>query len=610
MDKALATSPPQLPYPATPVAALLLRASGPDASRPVFTALGTEGERIARLTAAELLARVRTTAAAVREVGSPGDRVIVPALPGLDFPVGFLACLYAGRIAVPVMPLDPDSGHRAKERADRLGAIVRDCGAVAVLVSTAEDALGGTVRDANAGAAPSTTPVAIPVAIPLARTATPGSAEDVLPHPLALDPTAVALLQYTSGSTSDPRGVVISHHNLTANQAALRDRCEVDSGTTVVSWLPFFHDMGLCTSVVLPLVSGAAAVTMEPSTFVRDPMVWLRAIEAEEDVFAAAPDFAYELCVRRIPAAERSRVDLSTWRVAANGSEPVRAETMRSFADAFRPSFFRTEVFSPGYGLAECTLGVTLGRPLHEAPVRRYDRDALARGTAAPAASPDTAVELVGCGMPLPGVRIRIVDPATLRVLPAGAVGEIWVNSPGNGLGYWDREPSEAFRARPEGADADGPFVRTGDLGCLDGDELFVTGRLKDVLVVGGENYFPQDVEAMAGAAHEAFAHQRAAAWPLDDAAPGVAVVVETAERDPEVLARAVRAAGIAVARALPAPVSVFAVARDQVPRTTSGKTRRRDCATDVRAGRLPFLAQWTSRRAGAPGRPERTQPA
>ncbi|MGW2817261.1 fatty acyl-AMP ligase [Streptomyces sp. NPDC001415] len=583
MDLLTHASPPRLPYPATVVEALLLRASGPDADRPVFTALGAGGERIGQLTAAELLGRVRATAAALRTAGAPGDRVLVPALPGLDFPVGFLACLYAGRIAVPVLPLP--TGTRKTDRADRLAVIRGDCDPVAVLVSAARESR----REEADG----------PARIPVAQSPT---GDDAPPAPSALDARATALLQYTSGSTSDPRGVIVGHGNLVANQVALRDRCEVDSGTTVVSWLPFFHDMGLCTGVVLPLVSGAAAVTMEPTTFVRDPMVWLRAIEAEEDVFAAAPDFAYDLCVRRIPAQERRRVDLSTWRVAANGAEPVRADTLRRFADAFRPSFFRTEVFSPGYGLAECTLSVTIGRPLYDSPVRRYDRDALARGTAIPAASPDSAVELVGCGTPLPGVRLRIVDPATRQVLPAGAVGEIWVASPGNCQGYWgrDAESAEAFGARLAGE----TYVRTGDLGCLDDGELFITGRLKDVLVVGGENYFPQDIEAVAGAAHEAFTHQRAAAWPLDDAAPGVAVVVETTERDPEVLARAVRAAGIAVARALPAPVSVFAVARNQVPRTTSGKTRRRDCAKDVRAGRLPLLAQWSS----APGVPVREE--
>ncbi|MEU8028918.1 fatty acyl-AMP ligase [Streptomyces sp. NPDC049099] len=573
------------PRAATVVDALLARAAGPDAGRPVFTALDADGEPAEQLTAGALLDRVRALAAALRAVGRAGDRVIVPALPGLDFHVGLLGCFYAGMIAVPVPQLRTGARQRTTVRAERLTAISRDCAPVAVLVSTAEEAEEAEdTEDAVAW---------IPVRQPARDAAAPAG-------PAALAPADTALLQYTSGSTGSPRGVLVSHGNLVASQVALRDRCEIDSETTVVNWLPLFHDMGLCTGVVLPLVSGAAAVTMEPATFVRDPRIWLRAIEAEEDVFAAAPDFAYNLCVRRIPEDERARIDLSTWRVAANGSEPVRASTLRRFAQAFRRSFFREEVFTPGYGLAECTLTVTMDRPLYPTPVRHYERDALAAGRATPASPGADAVELVGCGTAVSGVHVRVVDPDTRRPLAERVVGEIWVDAPGNCAGYWgrDAESAEVFAARTEGdpADADTRYVRTGDLGFLDGDELFVTGRLKDVLIIGGENYFPQDVEAVAGAAHAAFEHQRAAAWPLDEAHPGVAVVVETRERDPRELADAVRAAGIAVARVLPAPVSVYAVAPNKVPRTTSGKIRRRACAQQMAAGRLPLLAHWSSR--------------
>ncbi|MEV5975422.1 fatty acyl-AMP ligase [Streptomyces sp. NPDC052114] len=580
------TAPPRTD---TVVDALLARARL-DADRPPFTALGAGGERLARLTAAELLARVRAVAAALRATGAPGDRVIVPALPGLDFHVGFLGCLYAGMIAVPVPALRTGARQRATVRSDRLMAIRRDCAPVAALVSTAEDAEEARRADAEGEGPPLSW---IPVTRPAHDTPAP-------PAPEALDPAATALLQYTSGSTGDPRGVIVRHGDLVANQRALGDRCDIGAGTTVVSWLPFFHDMGLCTGVVLPLVSGAAAVSMEPATFVRDPRVWLRAVAAEDDVFAPAPDFAYDLCVQRVPAAERELIDLSSWRVAANGAEPVRAATLRRFAEAFGASGFRAEAFSPGYGLAECTLSVTIGEPLTPTRVRHYDRTALAEGKAVPVGpSPDT-VELVGCGTAIPGTRVCVVDPATRHPLAERVVGELWVAAPGNCGGYWAdaAATAEVFGARTEGGPpgTEGSFVRTGDLGFLDGGELFVTGRLKDVLIIGGENYFPQDLEAVAAAAHPAFAHQRAAAWPLTEERDGVAVVIETGARDPEELAAAVRAAGIAAAKALPAPVSVYAVARNKVPRTTSGKIRRRACAEHVAAGRLRLLAQWSSR--------------
>ncbi|MFF3174645.1 fatty acyl-AMP ligase [Streptomyces sp. NPDC057900] len=589
-------SPTAQPLAGTLIDLLMERAHGVTADLPLFTALDSAGDRTDRVGAAALLGRVRAVAAALRTVGAAGDRVIVPALPGLDFHVGFLGCLYAGMIAVPVPPLRTGARHRATVRNDRLWTIHRDCAPVAVLVSTPEDA-----KDAEDAEEAGTGSGAAPVWISVRQPADPGTRA---PDPAASDPAAVALLQYTSGSTGDPRGVIVSHGNLVANQRAMRDRCEIDPETTVVSWLPLFHDMGLCTGLVLPLVSGAAAVTMEPAAFVRDPRVWLRAIEAEEDVFAAAPDFAYDLCVRRIPEAERAGIDLSTWRVAANGSEPVKASTLRHFAEAFRPSFFREEVFSPGYGLAESTLIVTMGRPLFPTPVRHYDRVALAEGKAVPATPSADTVELVGCGSAVTDTAVCVVDPETRHPLAERVVGEIWVSAPGNCAGYWGNgtASAEVFGVRTEGAVpgaegiAEGQYVRTGDLGFLEGGELFITGRLKDVLIIGGENYFPQDVEAVAGEAHAAFAYQRAAAWPLDEERNGVAVVIETAERDQEVLAGAVRAAGIAVARALPTPVSVFAVARNKVPRTTSGKIRRRACAEQVAAGQLRPLAQWSSR--------------
>jgi acyl-CoA synthetase (AMP-forming)/AMP-acid ligase II len=232
-----------------------------------------------------------------------------------------------------------------------------------------------------------------------------------------------------------------------------------------------------------------------------------------------------------------------------------------------------------------------------------YDREALAEGKAVATTVAAEGIELVGCGPVVDDVRVEIVDPDTHQPLADRVVGEIWVDSPGNCGGYWEREQESAdiFAARLAGTDgATGPtYVRTGDLGFVDGGELFITGRIKDVLIIGGENYFPQDAEAVALDSHPAFAQQRAAAWPLSEDDKGVAVVVETIERDPEALAAAVRAAGIAVAKVLPTAVSVYAVPRNKVPRTTSGKIRRRACAEQVRSGALQPLAQWSSRRTG-----------
>ncbi|MER7107542.1 AMP-binding protein [Streptomyces sp. NPDC000229] len=358
-------------------------------------------------------------------------------MPGLDFHAGFFGCLYAGMVAVPV----------ADATGQALAAIARDCRPSAVLVP-----------DAAAGPLPGLPRVAVREAVRASRHRRGG--------PVALDPLAPALLRYGARPAGRwPSGVAVGHGALVAGQAAVRDRCDVDPGTTVVSWLPLWHGTGLATALVLPLASGAAAVTLEPATFVRDPRVWLRAIEAEEDVFAAAPDSAYELCVRRVPVADRMRIDLSTWRVAAVGGgglvggvggsgQPVRARTLRRFADAFRPGFFREEVFAAGYSPGDGTPGGTLARPLYPTVTARYDRAALARGEAVPVPrSHHGGVELVGRGTPLPGTGVRVVDPVSRRAVPERVVGEIRVDAPG------------------------GPGTRTGDLGFFDGGELFVTGR-------------------------------------------------------------------------------------------------------------------------------------
>ncbi|WP_200300942.1 AMP-binding protein [Streptomyces adelaidensis] len=420
------------PPPARTVVGLLRdRATGPGADRPLFTALGAAGERIACLTPAELDARARAVAAALHETGRPGDRVIVPPMPGLDFHVAFFGCLYAGMVAVPV----------ADATGPVAAAIARDCRPGAVLVPDA----------AAPGPMPGVPRVAVRGRVRASRHWRGG--------PMALDPLAPALLPYAARPDGRrPSGVAVGHGALVAGQAAVRDRCDIDPGTTVVSWLPLWHGTGLATALVLPLVSGAAAVTLEPAAFVRDPRVWLRAVEAEEDVFAAAPDIAYELCVRRVPAAERMRIDLSTWRVAAvggggGGGRPVRARTLRRFADAFRPGFFREEMFAAGYSTGGGTLGVTLARPLHPTVAGHYDRAALARGEAVPVSrAGGGGVELVGRGTPLPGIGVRVVDPASRRAVPERVVGEIWVDAQG------------------------GAGSRTGDLGFFDGGELFVTG--------------------------------------------------------------------------------------------------------------------------------------
>lgn len=562
--------------------ALAAAARAEHRDRRQLRALGVDGGIVAELSASQWDARARGVAHALEAVAAPGDRVILPAMSGLDFHIGFLACLYAGMIAVPVpdVPRQQRPTGVPDRREQRLQGIIRDCDARAMVVNAETDL------------------DAVAAGVACVDVVQPEASPDWEPHASSRDPETVALLQYTSGSTSEPRGVIITHGNLVANRADTRDRAEVTPGTTAVLWLPLFHDMGLASSVVLPLVSGAQVVSMDPMTFVRNPMVWLRAISGERDALTSAPDFAFHMCVARVTDEERATLDLSGWRVAVNGSEPVQAATLERFAHAFAPCGFRANALRPSYGLAECTLAVSMGLPLTEVVVRSYDRASLAEGKALPAERSESSVEVVGCGHATDRVTLLIVDPDTGERLPEQQVGEVWVHSPSNGKGYWNRpeETAEVFQAVPADEPADRWFVRTGDLGFLDGEELFIAGRRKDVLIIGGENYYPQDAEAVAKDAHAAFAHQVCAAWPLGDGdASKIGVVVETDERDPDVLAEAVRAAALAVSRTLPAVVVAFAVPRYAIPRTTSGKLQRRLCARLCDEGALQVLAQWAT---------------
>jgi nonribosomal peptide synthetase protein BlmVI len=563
--------------------ALLCDVRGSKADRVRLTALGTDGTTLCTLTPREWHLKASALAYALQKVARPGDRVVVPVMSALDFHVAFMGCLYAGLIAVPVPNPPAASGReQAKGRTtERLKAICRDCEPRAWILRNAE--AEKHVPDLDG--------------VQRILVSQPEAPADWSPPELALKPDTVALIQYTSGSTASPRGVVITHENWVLNRRDTRDRAGVGEATTIVLWLPLFHDMGLGNGLVLPLISGASLVIMEPATFVRNPLIWLRAIAACDDVFNSAPDFAFHLCVDRTSEEERRALDLSRWRTVVNGSEPVRPETIDRFTHAFAVSGFKRETMRPAYGLAECTLGVTMGDAQSPVVVRSYDRAALAEGRAEPCAETPESIQLVACGSPSAQVAVHVVEPDTGRNLPERCIGEVWVHSPCNALGYFGRsqETDQTFGATLREFPGK-KFLRTGDLGFIDDNELFITGRIKDVLIVRGQNYYPQDAESVAKMAHAAFANQVCAAWPLqDDLGGAIAVVLETDERDERVLTQATRSAAVAVAQVVPSPVVAVAVPRWHVPRTTSGKIRRRECARQVAGGLIPVLQRWST---------------
>ncbi len=544
-------------------------------ARRAYVFLDREGREAAALSWGELDRRARAVAAALEAQGARGERALLLFPPGLEFIVAFLGCLRAGVVAVPAYPPRPNRSQ------PRLRAIARDAGARFVLATSS---IAGTTD--------------VPELARAAWIATDALAPESGDGWEGFDPEpdAPAFLQYTSGSTSDPKGVVVTHANLVHNEEAIRLGFGQSERSVVVGWLPLYHDMGLIGNVLQPLYTGATAVLMAPLTFLQRPRVWLEAIGRYRATTSGGPDFAYDLCVRKIGEEERAGLDLSSWTVAFNGAEPVRAGTLERFAAAFGPCGFRRKAFFPCYGLAEATLFVSGGDRKTPPVVRAFRADDLERHAAVEAVEPG-ARKLVGCGRPSEGQRVAIVNPETCAPCASNHVGEIWVAGPSVAAGYWGRpeETARLFRARR--ADGDGPFLRTGDLGFLDArGELFVTGRLKDLIILRGRNHYPQDFERTAEAVHPALRLGHGAAFSREREGEERLVLVQEVEhgRVPsEELAGLAEAVRRAVAEEHEVGVEEVVLLRaNTIPRTSSGKIRRAACRAAYLDGSLSVAAR------------------
>jgi acyl-CoA synthetase (AMP-forming)/AMP-acid ligase II len=418
------------------------------------------------LTYRELQRRARAIAAALRFAGAKGERALLLFPPGLDFIEGFFGCLYAGVVAVPAYP--PHFG-KLDRSLPRLQAIIAD--AQATLVLTTSPILERAKLILTQA----------PDLKALCWLATDQVVSDVDEHWRAEHATCgdLAFLQYTSGSTGHPRGVMLTHANLLHNASLIFHVFEHTETDSYVSWLPMFHDMGFMVGVLQPLYAGIRAVVMSSAAFLQRPARWLEAISRYRATTSGGPNFAYDLCARKITADDAAALDLSSWTVAFNGAEPVRAETLARFAARFDQCGFRRAALYPCYGLAEATLVVTGGRKKSLPVIKQVE-----------------AKTMVGCGGALAGERVIIVDPASLTELKDGQVGEIWVYGPSVARGYWNRpeETRQTFNAYLSDT-GEGPFLRTEDLGFIEAGELYITGRIKDLIIIRGLNHYPQDIE-------------------------------------------------------------------------------------------------------------------
>ncbi|MEK6289889.1 MAG: fatty acyl-AMP ligase [Paraburkholderia tropica] len=548
------------------ILARLLEHSARTPHKTLYTRLD-RGESVAEERSyAALLERVATIAAALSEAGHRGERALLLYVNPLEFIESFLACLAAGVTAVPVAVPSP-------RHLDAILPIVRDASVRCVLAGWRErqtlrpglDALAELAwpeldEQALSGLAPD---------LRLIEAAAAGPAE------------RIAFLQYTSGSTAQPKGVMVSHGNLDANERVIANAMRIHRDSVVVGWLPHYHDMGLIGNLLQPLHQGAQCVLMQPTDFIQKPLRWLRAISRFAGTVSGGPNFAYELCLKRIDPAEQETLALRHWEVAFIGAEPVRGETVARFVERFASQGLRGSSMFPCYGMAESTLFVAGARHGQGAAAIGLRANALSVGAAVVRAEPDEpgAACFIGCGTAAPGTALRIVDPDRHTLLPDGRIGEIWLRGVSVALGYFGNPQASAdsFEARLADAPAEA-HLRTGDLGTVVDGQLLIVGRLKDMLIVRGRNYYPQDVEACAQQLDEALTPGGGAVFQSDERVVLVHELSRQALRHGQA-ARIADAVRVAVIEGFGIALhDIVFIRPGQLPRTTSGKVRRAQC--------------------------------
>jgi acyl transferase domain-containing protein/acyl-CoA synthetase (AMP-forming)/AMP-acid ligase II len=559
----------------------LLRERADEAPEVTAVTFLTDGEAEAQtFTYGQLDEQARRIGARLQASVAPGERVLLLYPPSLEYLSAFFGSLYAGVVPVPAYP------PVLNRPTSQVSSFVADSGATWTL--TIDPIMAN--RDALLTREPRLADLQ-------------WLATDALDSALAADwrvpaigADSLAFLQYTSGSTATPKGVVLAHSNLLCNAALMLERVGLSRATITVSWLPPYHDAGLIGKVITPLYGGFPTILMSPISFLQRPVRWLRAIARYRATCSAAPNFGYELCVRKTSAEEREALDLTSWTAAMNTGEPIRAHTIEGFAAAFAPSGFRRDAFYPCYGLAETTVMACGPRPDEPPAVLPLDRPAFQRGEVVPAEPDDERPqELVGCGFKLPGHAVEVVDPDSH--LPRGEreIGEIWISGPSVAKGYWGlaEETERTFHARLAGGGAR-EFMRTGDLGFFDRGDVFVAGRLKDVILAHGRNYYPQDIERTVEQVHPAVRPGCGAAFSVNEDDREELVVVNEVDptklEDPDALLPLIREA-IAAEHGIHTHAVVL-VERGGLPKTSSGKQRRRACRVQYLARALPVVAE------------------
>lgn len=561
---------------------------------PAFVFLKNGEEEEKSITYRELDRRARLIAARLQYLGATGKRALLLFPPGLDYIASFFGCLYAGVIAVPVYP------PRANQSLSRLQAIRLDAQAeialstrliferVEQLLTQAFDWMSMqwlTTDSLDNGL---------------------DCADAAEWHYPELHGETLAFLQYTSGSTSTPKGVMVTHRNLLHNSALICQGFQNGADSRGVIWLPPYHDMGLIGGILQPLYAGTTTVIMSPVDFLQKPIRWLQAISHYRATVSGGPNFAYDLCVQKIPPEKRSVLDLSSWAVAFNGAEPIRADSLERFVEAFAPHGFRREAFYPCYGMAETTLFVSGGNTATIPTLKTVQADSLSQNQVVVAQeNTENTRTLVGCGQISSGMEVAIVHPDDHIRGSSNQVGEIWVAGDSVTLGYWNRPELTENTFHAYLKTGEGPFLRTGDLGFLQDGELFITGRLKDLVIIRGRNYYPQDIELTVERSHPALQRNSGAAFALEVNGEEQLIVVQEVERHhqkwdlDEVVESIRRAVGEHHDLKL---YGVLLLRFGSIPKTSSGKIQRYACGKGFLEDNLKVVKRWVLNEDCVPG--------
>ncbi len=549
-----------------------------------FRFLDFDRDETLTVTYSDLHQRARVVADFLMREFAPGERAMLIFEPGLSFIYAYFGCLMASIVAVPTYP---PTGANVEAWRNRIATLSVDCGARCILAS----ALMSNVIEAMGLSSTCGVLVINAEAIPESSAIGAG--------PPAISPETVAFLQYTSGSTCSPRGVVVSHGNLMANIRAMCSSIQCSDESIFLSWLPQYHDMGLIGGTLLPVYAGGGCTFMSPIAFLQRPYRWLEAMSRYKADVSCVPNFALDLCVSKIKPAERDSLNLEHWRVAINGSEPVNPKTLARFAQYFSPCGFRASVLCPAYGLAESTLAVSISDWRRPPLTKTFDRTPLEQGVVIESPASLDAVALVSCGAPLEGNCVSIVDPETGNECPAGRIGEIRVSGSSVAQAYWNNAPDTEQTFVTSGP-SPAVQLRTGDLGFLYEDELYVTGRIKEIIILRGRNIAPYDIEEAGGAAHPALRRGCGVAFSVtEDGTEQIVFLQELvgpslSDSELDSVIAAIRSA---VRAAVGAELNVVGLLeKGTVPKTTSGKLQRKRMRDVYTTGALNFQRLWPGR--------------